>query len=119
MLIIANIKIELKNMNKQVPTPGIICTRDEPAANMTVIRNIIPHTTTIPMYDPYPNTSVPAQLPIQLINPQMIHPIQTANPTHGISPRHNANPSIAKNPNTTIGTVRHGTMTRMRQIRMR
>jgi len=47
----------------------------------------------------------------------MIHPIQTANPTHGISPKHKANPSIARNPNTTIGTVRHGTMIRTRQIR--
>jgi len=57
--------------------------------------------------------------PKQAIIPNPIHAIPTANPTHGISPRHNANPSIAKNPNTTIGTVRHGTMTRMRQIRMR
>jgi hypothetical protein len=49
-------------------------------------------------------------------NPKTIHAIPTANPTHGISPRHKANPSIAKNPNTTIGTVRHGTMIRMRPI---
>jgi hypothetical protein len=105
-------------MNKQVPNPGIMALA--PVMILHSERKAVPniHIKKI-THAPIPRIANPMRPPIQLTNPQMTHPIQTPKPTRGIKPKHRANPSIAKNPQTTIGMVSKGTTMRMKQISMR
>jgi hypothetical protein len=111
-------KHAISMMNRQVPKHGI--TVDAPVMILHSEKKAVPNIHIMKItHTPIPRIANPMRPPIQLINPQMIHPIQTPKPKNGIRDKHRANPSIAKNPQTTIGMVRQGTMMRMRQISMR